>query len=131
MSSIFSKIVSKEIPSHTVAEDENYLAFLDINPLQEGHTLVIPKQETDYLFDLDDETYAGLFNFAKRVAKAIEAVVECKRIGIAVVGFEVPHAHIHLIPIDDIYDIDFKKERVKMSEEEFGATAEKIRVRFS
>ena len=131
MSSIFSKIVSKEIPSHTVAEDENYLAFLDINQLQEGHTLVIPKQETDYLFDLDDETYAGLFNFAKRVAKAIEAVVECKRIGIAVVGFEVPHAHIHLIPIDDIYDIDFKKERVKMSEEEFGATAEKIRVRFS
>lgn len=126
MASIFSKIVKGEIPSYKIAEDEHYYAFLDINPLAEGHTLVIPKKEVDYLFDLDDELYQGLFLFAKKVAKAIERVIPCERIGMTVIGLEVPHAHIHLIPINSIYDMDFKKPKLKLSQEEFKEISEKI-----
>lgn len=107
---IFSKIVAGEIPSYKVAEDDRYYAFLDINPLQWGHTLVIPKQETDYIFDLDDETLAGLQVFAKRVSKAIKAAIPCKKVGQAVLGLEVPHAHIHLVPLTTEGDMDFKKK---------------------
>jgi len=119
MSSIFSKIVRGEIPSYKIAEDSRFYAFLDINPLAEGHTLVIPKQETDYLFDLDDELYKDLFLFAKKIATAIKKVVPCKKVGIAVIGLEVAHAHIHLIPLNGVYDIDFKKQKLAFSKEEF------------
>lgn len=107
MASIFSRIVAGEIPCYKVAEDENYFAFLDISPVAKGHTLVIPKQEVDYIFDLDDETYVGLTRFAKRVAKAIEKAIPCKRVGVAVMGLEVPHTHIHLIPINKEADMNF------------------------
>ncbi len=127
MPSIFSKIVAGDIPSHKVAEDENYLAFLDINPLVEGHTLVIPKKEVDYIFDLDDDTLAGINVFAKKVAKGIEKVVRCERIGITVIGLEVPHAHVHLIPINGINDMYFGKKKLSFSQDELAATAEKIR----
>ena len=127
MSSIFSRIVKGEIPCYKVAEDERFLAFLDINPLQEGHTLVIPKKETDYIFDVDDEEYAGLWLFAKKVGKAIEKVVACQRIGITVIGLEVPHAHIHLIPLRTMYDMDFRKPKLKFSSEEFNRIAGQIR----
>ena len=119
MPSIFSKIVSGEIPSYKIAEDSRFFAFLDINPLAEGHTLVIPKQETDYLFDLDDDLYKDLFLFSKKIAIAIKKAFPCKKVGIAVVGLEVAHAHIHLIPLNGIYDIDFKKPKLKFSKEEF------------
>ncbi len=126
MSSIFSKIVAGEIPSYKIAEDENYYAFLDINPLAEGHTLVIPKKETDYIFDIEDEEFKGLWAFSKKVAKAMHKVMPCKRIGVAVLGLEVPHAHIHLVPINGIYDIDFSKPKLKFTDEEFKDTAAKI-----
>jgi histidine triad (HIT) family protein len=126
MTSIFSKIIKGEIPSYKIAEDENYLAFLDINPLAKGHTLVVPKKEIDYIFDIDDNLYKGLFLFAKNIARAIDKVIECKRIGIAVVGLEVNHAHIHLIPINSIYDIDFKRPKLKLTTEEFKEIANKI-----
>lgn len=126
MASIFSRIVSGEIPCYKVAEDENYLAFLDINPLQEGHTLVIPKKEVNYIFDVDDELHAGLWNFAKRIGKAIEKVVPCQRIGITVIGLEVPHAHIHLIPLQGMHDMDFRRPKLKFTPEEFSAIAKKI-----
>lgn len=126
MSTIFTKIVSGEIPAYKVAEDDNYLAFFDINPLKKGHTLVIPKKEVNYLFDLEDEAYIGLMSFAKKVAKAIELNVKCKRIAVIVLGLEVPHAHIHLVPLDKETDILFSNERVKMSEEEFITLANKI-----
>jgi histidine triad (HIT) family protein len=127
MASIFSKILKGEIPSHKVAEDDNFFAFLDINPLAKGHTLVIPKKEIDYIFDLDDELLAGMQIFSKHVALAIEKVVPCKRIGIAVLGLEIPHAHIHLIPINSIEDINFGRPKLKLSEKELAAIAEKIR----
>ena len=130
MASIFSKIVNGEIPSYRVAEDEKYFAFLDINPLAEGHTLVIPKQEVDYLFNLDQETLSGLVLFAQRVAKAIESVIPCKRIGVAVLGHEVPHAHIHLIPINSESDIDFHKPKLKLNPEQLDAIAQKIATKF-
>ena len=130
MPSIFSKIVAGEIPCHQVAETEDYLAFLDINPLSKGHTLVIPKKEIDYLFDIDDELYSGLMLFSKKVAIAIKSVIECERIGIAVVGFEVPHAHVHLAPINGIYDIDFSKPKLQLSQEEFAEIAKKIETAF-
>jgi len=126
MSSIFSKIVSGQIPCHKVAETELYLAFLDINPLSKGHTLVIPKQETDYIFDLEDQLLSGLMLFAKKVSKAIEQTVPCQRIGVAVIGLEVPHAHIHLVPINHIHDLDFSKTRVTMSREEYAELAQSI-----
>jgi len=130
MASIFSKIVNGEISSYRVAEDEKYFAFLDINPLAEGHTLVIPKQEVDYLFNLDQETLSGLVLFAQRVAKAIESVIPCKRIGVAVLGLEVPHAHIHLIPINSESDIDFHKPKLKLNPEQLDAIAQKIATKF-
>ena len=126
MATIFTRIVDGEIPCYKVAEDEKYLAFLDINPLQEGHTLVIPKQEVNYIFDMEDDLHAGLWNFAKKIGKAIEKVVPCKRIGITVIGLEVPHAHIHLIPLKSLYDMDFKKPKLSFTPEEFKAMAEKI-----
>ncbi len=130
MASIFSKIVKGEIPSYKIAENENFYAFLDIFPLGKGHTLVIPKKETDYIFDINDEEYANMFLFAKRVARAIEKVIECKRIGVAVLGLEVPHAHIHLVPLNDETDINFSNPKLKLSEEEFKDIATKISSEF-
>ncbi len=127
MATIFTKIVNGEIPSYKIAEDDKYYAFLDINPLAKGHTLVIPKQETDYLFDLDDELLAGLMVFAKKIARAIDKAVDCKRVGVAVLGLEVPHAHIHLIPLKSEADISFSNPKLKFSPEEFEAIAESIR----
>ena len=126
MSSIFTKIIKGEIPSYKIAEDENYFAFLDINPLAKGHTLVIPKKEVDYIFDVDDQTLGGMMIFAKKVAKAIEKVVTCKRIGITVIGLEVPHAHIHLIPLNGLHDMEFSKPKLKLSQEEFVELAKSI-----
>lgn len=126
MPSVFSKIIRGEIPAYKVAENEEFLAFLDINPLAEGHTLVIPKQEIDYIFDIEDELYSRYFLFAKQVAKAIKQVVPCKKVGVTVIGLEVAHAHIHLVPINDIYDIDFKKEKVKITKERFEEIAHLI-----
>jgi histidine triad (HIT) family protein len=123
---IFSKIVSGEIPSYKVAESNEFLAFLDINPLAEGHVLVIPKKEIDYLFDLDDATYTGLQIFAKIVAGAIKKVIPCKRVGVAVIGLEVPHAHIHLIPINHVGDINFERPKLSFSPDQLEATAQKI-----
>ena len=130
MATIFSRIVKGEIPSYKVAEDERFYAFLDINPLAEGHTLVIPKQEVDYLFDLDPETLSGLTLFAQRVAKAVEKVVPCKRIGVAVLGLEVPHAHIHLVPLNRESDIDFHKPKLKLAPERFIEIASNISKEF-
>jgi histidine triad (HIT) family protein len=118
--------VKGEIPCYKVAENERFLAFLDINPLAVGHTLVIPKKEKDYIFDIDDAQYQELFLFAKKVALAVENVIPCQRIGIAVIGLEVPHAHIHLVPLQTVYDIDFKKPKLKISQEEFELVAQKI-----
>ena len=126
MTTIFSKIVKNEIPSYRIAEDDRFYAFLDINPLAKGHTLVIPKKEVDYLFDMEDDLLAGMNVFAKKIAKAIEKVVACKRIGVAVLGLEVPHAHIHLIPINSESDISFSRPKLKFSEEEYIELAEKI-----
>jgi len=119
MSTIFTKIINGEIPSYKIAEEEHYIAFLDINPLAKGHTLVVPKLEVDYIFDLDNQTLGGLMVFAKKVGKAIERVVPCKRIGLAVLGLEVPHAHIHLVPIQGAFDIDFTRPKLKLTPDEF------------
>ena len=127
MASIFSKIISGEIPAHRVAENEDYLAFLDIQPLTMGHVLVIPKKEVDYIFDLDDETYTGLLSFAKIVACGIKQAVPCTKVGVAVIGLEVPHAHIHLIPINKVGDMNFSKEKLKPSQQELLIVAEKIK----
>lgn len=126
MSSIFSKIISGEIPAHKVAETDDYLAFLDINPLKEGHVLVIPKVETDYIFDMEDTDYQGLMIFANVVAKAIKKAIPCTKVGVAVIGLEVPHAHIHLIPIDHISDMDFSKPKLNPTEKELSETALRI-----
>ncbi len=126
MSNIFSKIVAGDIPCYKIAETKDFLAFLDINPLAEGHTLVIPKKETDYIFALEDNNLADMFVFAKKVAKAIEKNVPCKRIGIAVIGLEVPHAHIHLIPINRVSDIDFSRPKLTLSKEKLNEIATKI-----
>ena len=126
MSSIFSKIVAGEIPCFKVAETEDFLAFLDVFPLRKGHTLIIPKKEVDYIFDLDDETYAGLHMFSKIVAKAVKEAVPCKRIGTAVIGLEVPHTHIHLVPINHVADIDFSQEKMKFEHEEMMESASSI-----
>lgn len=124
MSSIFTKIVNGEIPSYKIAEDENYYAFLDIFPLAKGHTLIIPKKEVDYIFDLDEETYKGLHLFARKVALALKEAIPCKKVGVAVLGLEVPHAHIHLVPMQSEHDINFANPKKKFSPEEF----EKIRL---
>lgn len=129
MSSIFTKIIKGEIPSYKIAEDEHFYAFLDIRPLRKGHTLVIPKKEIDYIFDLDDETLSALMLFSKRVAQAIEAVIPCERIGVAVIGLEVPHCHVHLSPINSIYDLDFSKSE-KLSPDEMGKIAADISSEF-
>ncbi|MEJ2594506.1 MAG: HIT family protein [bacterium] len=126
MASIFSRIIQGEIPSYKIAESDHYFAFLDINPLARGHALVIPKQETDYIFDLDEETYSGLFTFSRKVGKAIEEVIPCKRIGIIVFGLDVPHAHVHLIPINKSSEMSFSSPRVELTPEEFAEIAEKI-----
>ena len=126
MATIFSRIVKGEIPCYKIAEDEQFFAFMDINPVAVGHTLVIPKREDDYIFNLEDDEIGAMMVFAKKVAKAIEKAVPCKRIGVAVIGLEVPHAHIHLIPISQEGDMDFKKEHVHMSEEEFHAVQKRI-----
>jgi histidine triad (HIT) family protein len=126
MASIFSRIVSGEIPSWKVAEDDRYYAFLDINPLAKGHTLIVPKVEVDYIFDLDDDLLSGMMIFAKKVAKALDKTMNGKRIGIAVLGLEVPHAHIHLVPINGIHDIDFSKPKLKFTPDEFKEIAAKI-----
>jgi len=127
MASIFSKIISGEIPSYKIAEDENFYAFLDIHPLAKGHTLVVPKKQVDYLFDLDNETLAGMSVFSKKVALAIENAIPCARIGMVVLGLEVPHAHIHLIPINSEADISFSRPKLELSQEEFEEIARKIR----
>jgi histidine triad (HIT) family protein len=124
---IFSKIVAGEIPAYKIAETADFLAFLDINPLVEGHVLVIPKQEVDYLFDLDDATYTGLQLFAKKIADGIKKAIPCKRVGVAVIGLEVPHAHIHLIPMSRMSDINFQMPKLTFSPDEFENTARKIR----
>lgn len=126
MPSIFSKIVAGEIPCHKVAESDNFLAFLDIFPLAKGHTLVIPKKETDYIFDMESEEYKELWAFAKEVAKAQKQVIPCERIGVAVIGLEVPHAHIHLVPINGVSDIDFSRPKLQFSKEEMEGVASEI-----
>lgn len=130
MASIFSRIIAGEMPSYRVAEDERHYAFLDINPLSEGHTLVVPKREVDYIFDLSDEEYAALQLFAKRVAGAIEKAIPCKRIGVAVIGLEVPHAHIHLVPINKESDMDFRREKLTLTPERMAEIAEGIAKNF-
>ena len=130
MASIFSRIVAGEIPSHKVAENEEFYAFLDINPVVPGHTLVIPKKEVDYIFDIDDAALGRMMAFAKRVARAQEAAIECKRVGLAVMGLEVPHAHIHLIPITRESDMYFDKGKLSPSQEELADIARRIRERF-
>jgi len=127
MSSIFTKIVRKEIPSYKVHENDKFYAFLDINPLKKGHTLVIPKNEVDYIFDLESDEYKNLWDFAKKVANGMQKVIDCKRISIVVMGLEVPHAHIHLIPLDNMNDINFNQPKLNLSSEEMKQIADKIR----
>lgn len=129
MATIFTKIIKGEIPCYKIAEDENFFAFLDINPVQKGHTLVVPKIEDDYIFHLDDQTLAGLMTFSKKVAKAIEKAVPCKRISVAVIGLEVPHTHVHLIPISQESDLNFAKKQ-QLAPEEMEKIAESIRANF-
>ena len=127
MASIFTRIINGEIPCHKIAESEDYFAFLDINPLVKGHTLVIPKKEVDYIYDLDDETLAGLHVFAKKVAKKVEKAIPCNRIGVTVIGLEVPHAHIHLIPINVMNDMNFANPKLTLPADQMVAIAEAIR----
>lgn len=127
MATVFSKIIKGEIPSYKIAEDENYYAFLDINPMVKGHTLIVPKQEIDYLFDLDNETLAGMMVFSKKVADAIFKAVSCKRVGVMVLGLEVPHAHIHLIPLQNEGDANFANPKLKLTEKEFIEIAQAIK----
>ena len=132
MATIFSKIAAGEIPSYKVAESADYYAFLDINPLAEGHTLVIPRGvEADYIFDLDEATYAGLWEFASKVAKAIKAAIPCRRVGVAVLGMEVPHTHIHLVPLQTEGDLDFRKPKKELSQERFAEIANAINSEFN
>lgn len=126
MATIFTKIINGEIPCYKIAEDENYFAFLDINPLRAGHTLVVPKKETDYIFDLTDADVSGIILFSKKVAAAIKSVIPCNRIGVAILGLEVPHAHVHLVPMDTMEDINFKNPKLKFTAEEFKDIAAKI-----
>ena len=126
MATIFSRIIAGEIPSYIVAEDEKYYAFLDINPLAKGHTLVVPKVEEDYIFDLDDETLSGLILFAKKIAHKIKGQIECKKVAVVVLGLEVPHAHIHLIPMNSEKDVDFSAEKLKLTPDEFARIAAEI-----
>jgi len=131
VSTIFSKIISGEIPSYKIAETDQCYAFLDISPLSKGHTLVVPKQEVDYIFDIEDDLHASLWQFAKKVAHAIKKSVPCKRVGVAVIGLEVPHAHIHLIPMNKVSDMNFAMPKLSFPEEEMKAVAEEIRRNFN
>ncbi|MEQ9423788.1 MAG: HIT family protein [Cyclobacteriaceae bacterium] len=126
MASIFTKIVNREIPAHIVAENDDFLAFLDINPLAKGHTLVIPKKEVDYIYDLDDQTISDINVFSKKVARAIEEVIPCLRIGVAIIGLEVPHAHIHLVPLNSMGDINFSNPKLKLPQEELSSISKAI-----
>ena len=126
MATIFTKIINGEIPCYKIAGDENYFAFLDINPLRAGHTLVVPKREIDYIFDMDDVYLEGMIVFSKKIAAAIRSVIPCNRIGVAILGLEVPHAHMHLVPMDTMEDINFKNPKLKFSPEEFKEIAAKI-----
>ncbi|GAB3649200.1 HIT family protein [Echinicola sediminis] len=127
MASIFTKIINREIPGHIVAEDDNFIAFLDIMPLVKGHVLVVPKKEVDYIFDLEDELLSGLHIFAKKVAKAIDKTIKCTRVGVAVIGLEVPHVHVHLVPLNTMDDINFTRPKLKLGNEEMAEIAEKIK----
>ena len=127
MASIFPKIINDEIPAYKILENENFLAFLDIFPLAKGHVLVIPKKEMDYLFDISSDEYGELWKFARQVAKAMDKVIDCKRIGVAVIGLEVPHAHIHLVPLNNVSDINFERPKLSFSEEEMNEVAQNIR----
>ena len=127
MSTIFTKIINREIPGHIVAENDSFIAFLDINPLVMGHCLVVPKREENYIFDLEDNELEGLMTFSKSVAKAIEKIVPCKRIGVAVIGLEVPHTHVHLVPLNTMDDINFTRQKLNPSNEELGLFADKIK----
>ncbi len=127
--SIFSRIIDREIPAHVVAEDDDFIAFLDINPLAIGHTLIVPKKEVDYFFDLDEKLLSSLMLFSKKVAGAIQKTVNCKRVGVAVIGFEVPHAHMHLVPMNTMSDIDFSKPKLKLTAEQFSEVLNDIRQR--
>ena len=126
MATIFTKIIKGEIPCYKIAENDDYFAFLDINPLRAGHTLVVPKKETDYIFDLDDVYLAGMIIFSKKIASAIKIAIPCNRIGVAILGLEIPHAHIHLVPMDSMEDINFKNPKLKFTVEEFKDIAAKI-----
>ncbi len=128
MASIFTRIINGEIPCYKVAEDDRYFAFLDINPLTKGHTLVVPKQETDYIFDLDDKMLGDMMIFAKKIARKIKEKIACKRVAVVVLGMEVPHAHIHLIPINSEQEVDFHREKLKLTPEEFQKVAELIQL---
>jgi histidine triad (HIT) family protein len=127
MASIFSKIIAGDIPCYKIAENDDFIAFLDVFPLKKGHTLVVPKKEVDYIFDLDQETYSGLMNFSKQVAIAIKQAIPCNRISVGVFGLEVPHAHVHLIPMNTMNDVNFVNEKLKLSKEEFEQIASEIR----
>jgi histidine triad (HIT) family protein len=127
MSTIFTKIIQREIPCHLIAEDDRFMAFLDVMPLVEGHTLVIPKQEIDYIFDLDPELLGDLMKFAQTIAPALKKAIPCKRVGVAVIGLEVPHAHMHLVPMNRMMDINFSQEKLKPSQESLAQTAALIR----
>ncbi len=130
MASVFTRIINREIPGFIVAEDERYIAFLDINPLVIGHTLIVPKKEVDYIFDLDDSTLEGLHVFARKVAVAIEKSINCKRIGVAVIGLEVPHAHVHLVPMNKTDDLNFTRAKLSPTKEVLTEVAERIRNAF-
>jgi histidine triad (HIT) family protein len=127
MASIFTRIIQREIPGHIVAEDERFIAFLDVSPLVEGHVLVVPKQEVDYIFDLEDQYLADLHVFAKKVAIALKMAIPCRRVGVAVIGLEVPHVHVHLVPMNSMGDINFTRPKLSPSQEELAATAQKIK----
>ena len=127
MATIFTKIINREIPAYIVAEDDNYIAFLDIMPLAKGHVLVVPKIEVDYIFDLEDEILAGLHVFAKKVAKAIDKTIPCTRVGVAVIGLEVPHVHVHLIPLRSMDDINFSRPKLRLSADEMKEIADTIK----
>ena len=131
MATIFTKIINREIPGHIVAEDDNFIAFLDINPLVMGHCLVVPKVEVDYIFDLEDEMLSGVHFFSKKVAKAVKEVVPCVRIGVAVIGLEVPHTHVHLVPLNSMDDINFSRPKLNPSHEDLDGLAQKISVAFN
>lgn len=130
MATIFTKIINREIPGHIVAEDDNFIAFLDINPLVMGHCLVVPKVEVDYIFDLEDDVLSGLHVFSKKVAGAVKAVVPCLRIGVAVIGLEVPHTHVHLVPLNSMDDINFSRPKLNPSQEDLDELAQKITFAF-